>query len=228
MALSLFAGSHLPSDSNPQIQKELIHLIGGKDEMGNNLSSVDEFNTKDMCVFESDWKLKCDISSFSAATGHNILYIAGGVSKHPKTGKLIETNKVFTISFDNPAKAKKKQNLVELGRFPGSNFKYFMQELPPMNQARSEFALVLDKTRIFVNNDFNLFAIGGCNQEGILDSIEKYQHITKQWNVVYRFGQELGTTGLKAHQAVSLPDCILIVGGFDGEKITEKVWKFDP
>lgn len=138
---------------------------------------MDEFNTKDMRVFEADWRLETDISSFSAVQGHNIVYIAGGLTKNPKNGKLSETNKVFAVLFTNPAKVK-KQNRVELGRFPGSDYKYLMQELVPMMHPRSEFALVLDKTKIYVNDDFNLFAIGGYNEQGILDSIEKYQNTT--------------------------------------------------
>lgn len=53
-------------DKNLQIQQDIIHLVGGQDEFGNYLKTVDEFNIKDMCVFEADWKLQLDLSGFSA------------------------------------------------------------------------------------------------------------------------------------------------------------------
>lgn len=62
---------------------------------------------KDMCVFEADWKLQADISAFSAAEGDNIAYIAGGVSKDIYSGKLVETNKVFSVTFKKPSTSKK-------------------------------------------------------------------------------------------------------------------------
>ena len=66
-AISLYSTNHGQSTKNSAFQKDTIHLIGGQDEFNNNLSSIDEFNIKDMRVFEADWKLKTDISSYSVA-----------------------------------------------------------------------------------------------------------------------------------------------------------------
>ena len=66
--------------------------------MNNNLATVDEFNIKDMRVFEADWKLENGLSSFSAAEGYNNVFIAGGDVRN-KAGKMVESEKVFQIKF---------------------------------------------------------------------------------------------------------------------------------
>lgn len=65
-AVTFSLGAHKLLDKNLQIQQDIIHLVGGQDEFGNYLKTVDEFNIKDMCVFEADWKLQLDLSGFSA------------------------------------------------------------------------------------------------------------------------------------------------------------------
>ena len=42
--------------------KDIIHIMGGLDQYDNILSTVTEFNTKDMKSFESDWRLPKNLS----------------------------------------------------------------------------------------------------------------------------------------------------------------------
>lgn len=96
-----------------------------------------------------------------------------------------------------------------------------------MSIPRSDFALVLDKT--VIGNNIRLFAVGGCNTESyILDSIEKFDAQTQKWAIVKNFGSQLNMPGLKAHQAISLPDGIIVMGGYDGSEYLSRVWKFKP
>ena len=100
-----------------------------------------------------------------------------------------------------------------------------MKQYPPLEVARQEFTLVADKAAL---SNRNLYAIGGFNSEkGILDSIEKYDAQSKKWRIVKHMAKELEIQGLKAHQTIALPDCILIMGGYDGTKYSNSVWKFD-
>jgi len=68
-------------------------LVGGKDESNHCLNSVDEFNIKDMRVFQADWRMPHNLCSFSTAQGLNKLYIAGGESELETVGK------VYQVSF---------------------------------------------------------------------------------------------------------------------------------
>lgn len=86
-------------DTNAKIQQDVIHLVGGRDELGNNLKTIDEFNIKDMCIFEADWKLQVDLSGFSSVQGGESTYIAGGQSKDSLTGQLQASDKVFEVCF---------------------------------------------------------------------------------------------------------------------------------
>jgi hypothetical protein len=81
---------------------------------------------------------------------------------------------------------------------------------------------------MFKSNDHvQLFAIGGSNSVCVLDTVEIYSSTKDKWEVVKRFGEALGIKGLKSHQAVALPDGIMVMGGFDGDEFTSKVWKID-
>jgi hypothetical protein len=47
--------------------KDVIYLIGGQDPYENILSSIEEFNIKDMKGFEADWRLPKNLCKFAMA-----------------------------------------------------------------------------------------------------------------------------------------------------------------
>ena len=86
--------------------------------------------------------------------------------------------------------------------------------------------MVLDRSS--QANDFGLLAIGGYNaSNGISSTIEKYDSKIGHWERVSSLAIE-GSQGLRAHQAVALPDGIYIIGGFDGSNYLNTLWKLDP
>jgi len=136
--VSFYQNGLLASERNPDVQKDIIHLIGGMDELGNNLRTVDEFNTQDMQKFQADWRLPHSLSMFSVAQGYNKVYIAGGISN--EHGEITDTASVYQVSFE---KQSSSDHMIELGTHVGSDYKYLMKQLPAMNVPRSEFSLVM-------------------------------------------------------------------------------------
>jgi hypothetical protein len=122
------------------VQKDIIHLVGGQDEFQNNLDTVDEFNIKDMRVFQADWRLPKNLSSFGKDQGDNVVFIAGGMTRDPISNETNICHDVFSISFQKSTRylkeVNKALNLTELGSYPGSEYKYMMRKLPPLVTAR--------------------------------------------------------------------------------------------
>ena len=165
------------SDKNAAVQKDSIHLVGGVDAHGNNLRTVDEFNTKDMKVFAADWRLQTNLSYFSVANRANIAYIAGGLYVDEKDNRPKQSRDLLQITFQSERDLTSEE--VELGRLPG--MQYSQKQLAQMCHARQDFSLVVESASHHASN-FNLFAIGGFNTElGILNSIEKYCSKLNQW-----------------------------------------------
>ena len=67
--------------------KDVIQIIGGQDNYENNLSSIEEFNIKDMKSFEADWRLPKNLSGFAVTTKNNKIYVAGGKTRNYQTGE---------------------------------------------------------------------------------------------------------------------------------------------
>lgn len=93
-----------------------------------------------------------------------------------------------------------------------------LSDLSPMKEAREDFAIALDQSTR-TKNGFRLFAIGGFNiYKNILSSIEMFDYKKNKWQIVANLTKAGGQPlGIRAHQAIALPDAIYIIGGFDGK-----------
>ena len=88
--------------------------------------------------------------------------------------------------------------------------------LPSMNHKRDELAAV-------VGPDLNIYAIGGYNNEAlVLDSAEVYLLETEIWEEIPNM-----LNPRRALSAVSLPDGIYVIGGYNGTTYLKDVEKYD-
>lgn len=97
--------------------------------------------------------------------------------------------------------------------------KFNMQPIADMLQEREEFGLVCNP------DGKHLYAIGGYNESlQCLSSVERYSFATDTWEKVADLDRPL-----KALGAVSMPDGIYAIGGFDGvdQKYCADVHKYD-
>ena len=223
-AVSFFTGGLKKGNGNMSVQQDIIHLIGGQDDKDGSLRSVGEFNSKDMKTFQADWKLPIQLSGFgSCSSSSNKVFVAGGQST--SSGAPMQQRKVYQISCGK-ASDRASSLVKKLGSVAGTDFHYQLRELPDLLEEREDFALVHVKSS--QANDFSLFAIGGYNvSRGALNSIEKYDSKTGKWTK-RKFELAEGSKGLCAHQAVTLPDGIYIMGGFDGDTYYNNLWRLDP
>ena len=159
----------------------------------------------------------------SCSSSSNKVFIAGGSCS--SSGASVQQKKVYQI-FCGKASERTSSLVKKLGSVAGTDFLYQLRELPDLLLEREDFALVHVKSS--QASDFSLFAIGGHNaSQGVLNSIEKYDSKTGKWTSKKCKLAE-GSKGLSAHQAVTLPDGIYIMGGFDGDSYLDNLWRLDP
>ncbi len=87
-----------------------------------------------------------------------------------------------------------------------------IKEMPDMNVAREEFVILLGP-------DGKLYAIGGFNTtEGCLDSLEVFDFALNRWEIVGKMNNPR-----RALNAVTLPDGVYVMGGYNGEEYLNSV-----
>eukprot|EP01016_Furgasonia_blochmanni_P007315 TRINITY_DN12935_c0_g1_i1.p1 TRINITY_DN12935_c0_g1~~TRINITY_DN12935_c0_g1_i1.p1 ORF type:complete len:282 (-),score=50.23 TRINITY_DN12935_c0_g1_i1:373-1158(-) len=102
--------------------------------------------------------------------------------------------------------------------FESYNFKTkSWKSLPPLKFKRDELSLVL-------GHDGRLYAIGGFGgpTNTCLNSVERYDFTKGQWEMIASLN-----TWRRALAAVTLPDGIYAIGGFDGQQYLCTVERFD-
>lgn len=69
--------------------------------------------------------------------------------------------------------------------------------------------------------DHKLYSIGGFNQQdGCLDTVEAFDFQKQKWEVVTKMNE-----GKRALSAVSLPDGIYVLGGYNGKEYLNEVYR---